>query len=106
MPIWKNQIILFLAAVKMHKNNTFKSFHVLQKKLILTIDFYAFRRGFRFEGSQQPSVPPTVEEEVKIRGDGDACAYYFWSGLSFYFRGCIFSHVRPFYERAVSNLDP
>ncbi len=21
-------------------------------------------------------------------------------------RGCIFSHVRPFYERAVSDLDP
>ncbi len=28
MPAWKNQIILFLAAVKMHKNNTFKSYHV------------------------------------------------------------------------------
>jgi hypothetical protein len=28
-----NQIILFLAAVKMHKNNTFKSLHVLQKNV-------------------------------------------------------------------------
>ena len=37
-----------------------------------------FRRGFTFQGAQQQIAPPTAEEEIKIRGEGDACAYYFW----------------------------
>jgi hypothetical protein len=28
------------------------------------------------------------------------------ANITFVTRGCIFSHVRPFYEQAVNNVDP
>jgi hypothetical protein len=37
-----------------------------------------FRRGFTFQGGHTTMAAPPAEEEIKIRGEGDACAYYFW----------------------------